>query len=228
LLQLELSSGKEVIDTLRETYDEIYEINTSQGRHSRRLAEKSLKWVLCAARPLKIWGLGAAVAVDGEDKVTTGLIVDTCSNFFIVDSKGIVQLAHLSVREYLEVKNVEGRLIFSPEEAHAEVALTCLLYWKISSQRSAIGDQDDGSDLDNDNQDDQNEEERDALSISESRESSSTTQTTSDDVSQGDNPLQDEAESADHEIVEQRKAVEGEGVNESQAEAKPGDHNIAG
>jgi hypothetical protein len=36
----------------------------------------------------------------------TDLIVDIRSNFFMVDSTGYVQLAHLSVREYLEAKKV--------------------------------------------------------------------------------------------------------------------------
>ena len=166
MFQLELGSGQEVIDSLRETYDDIYIRNTSQGRHSRRLAEKSLKWVLCAARPLKIWELGAAVAVDGEDEVSTDLIVDTCSNFFMVDSKGIVQLAHLSVREYLESKDVGGHLIFSPEEAHAEAAFTCLKYWASISQ--LIDNTDSGSEAQDNNLEEPDEEEAELLRLSES------------------------------------------------------------
>ncbi|TVY25039.1 Vegetative incompatibility protein HET-E-1 [Lachnellula hyalina] len=207
LLQLELGSGKEVIDALRDTYDEIYERNTSQGRHSRRLAEKSLKWVLCAARPLKIWELGAAVAVDGEDKVTTSLIVDTCSNFFNVDSKGFVQLAHLSVREYLEVKNVAGCLIFSPEEAHAEVALTCILYWKNLSQISSNDEHEDESEFNYDSQDEQNVEEVDAMSISDPRNNLIVTITKPKEDNQEYDPVQGGADRENREIVEQMKAA---------------------
>ncbi|KAE8446360.1 hypothetical protein EG329_012109 [Mollisiaceae sp. DMI_Dod_QoI] len=156
LIELESGSGKQVLDSLRETYDYIYERNT-QGPHSRRLAEKSLKWVLCAARPLKIWELGAAVSVDGEDRVTTDLIVDICSNFFMVDQRGFVQLAHLSVREYLEVKQVGGRLIFSPEEAHAEAALTCLLYWKNFAKTISTGEPDDAFEVDDDSHNEHDE-----------------------------------------------------------------------
>lgn len=83
---------------------------------------------------MKIWELGAAVSVDGEDSVATDLIVDICSNFFMVDPRGYVQLAHLSVREYLEAKSIGGIFIFSPEEANAEAAYTCLLYWKKISE----------------------------------------------------------------------------------------------
>ena len=41
-----------------------------------------------------------------------------------------MQLAHLSVREYLEVKEVGRKLIYSPEETHSFAAYTCLLYFK--------------------------------------------------------------------------------------------------
>ena len=87
LNQLESGSGKEVLDSLRETYDYIYETNT-QGIYSRKLAERSLQRVLCAARPMKIWELGAAVSVGGEGRVTTDLIKGICSNFLTVDPRG--------------------------------------------------------------------------------------------------------------------------------------------
>ena len=129
LERLEAGTGTGVLDSLRETYDDIYERNI-QGPYSRKIAEKSLQWVLCSARPLKIWELAAALSVDDDEFISTDLIVGLCSNFFIVDAREFVQLAHLSVREYLEVKRIDGRLIYSPEEAHAQAALTCVLYWK--------------------------------------------------------------------------------------------------
>ena len=67
LNQLESGSGKEVLDSLRETYDYIYETNT-QGIYSRKLAERSLQWVLCAARPMKIWELGLLYQLVGRAK----------------------------------------------------------------------------------------------------------------------------------------------------------------
>jgi hypothetical protein len=114
---------------------------------------------LCAVRPLKIWELGAAVSVGGEGRVTTDLIKGICSNFLIVDPRGAVQLAHLSVREYLEVKHVEGRFIFSPEKAHAEAAITCLRYWLAVARRFPVFEP--GED---DSHDEHDETENDALS----------------------------------------------------------------
>ncbi|KAH6670609.1 hypothetical protein B0J14DRAFT_99850 [Halenospora varia] len=138
LTKLELGSGQEVLESLRETYDDIYERNTRDGEYSRNVAEKALQWILSAARPLKIWELGVAVSVSTEDPITTDLLLELCSNFFLVDPRGLVQLAHLSVREYLETKEVEGRHIFIPEEAHAEAALTCLLYWRCLTQNDGF------------------------------------------------------------------------------------------
>jgi hypothetical protein len=114
---------------LRDTYDEIYKNNIQDGPHSQKLAEKSLKWVLCCARPLEIEELGAAVSVEEEEMVETELIVSLCSNLLLIDQGGFVRLAHLSVREYLEVKVVDGIKLFAPEASHVEVATTCLFYW---------------------------------------------------------------------------------------------------
>lgn len=108
LLKLEAGSGKEVLASLQETYDDIYNRNIQDGENSKRVVERALQWVLCSARPLKIWELAAAVSVTGEDTVFTALITDLCSNFFIVDPVSeLIQLAHLSVREYLEIKSVD-------------------------------------------------------------------------------------------------------------------------
>jgi hypothetical protein len=163
LNQLESGSGKEVLDSLRGTYDYIYETNT-QGIYSRKLAERSLQWVLRAARPMKIWELGAAVSVGAEGRVTTDLINGICSNFLTVGPRGVVQLAHLSVREYLEVKNVEGRLTFSSEEAHAEAAITCLRYWIVVARKFPVFEPGENDDSEDDRHGDHGGPENDASS----------------------------------------------------------------
>jgi ankyrin repeat protein len=163
---------------------------------------------------LKIWELGAAVAVDGEDKVSTDLIVDTCSNFFMVDAKGIVQLAHLSVREYLEPKVVDGRLIFSPEEAHAEAAFTCLTYWKNISQWA--NDEDEESEAHDDSQDGQDEEDAGASLDSHSTNWKELAQTISGEANQKDKL----AHNSDHALEQAQADEEYRGlINQRKAEA---------
>ena len=71
LKRLGASSGQEVLEALRNTYDEIYKNNTRAGPYSQKLAEKWLKWILCCACPLKIWELGAAVSVEEDEIVET-------------------------------------------------------------------------------------------------------------------------------------------------------------
>ncbi|KAN0120216.1 hypothetical protein V8E51_002424 [Hyaloscypha variabilis] len=213
LNQLEHGSGQEVLESLRETYDLIYARNT-QGPHSRRVAEKALKWVLCAARPLKIWELGAAVCVDGEDKVKTDLIVSICSNFFTVDPRGFVQLAHLSVREYLEVKEVDGKLIYSPEETHAAAAYTCLLYFKnlarlVAEQREYDVDVEEAEASDEDEDEDEHEE-SDVDDDAGKEEVSELDPTARNNMGERDtrerDSLHEEADRAYRETVEARKA----------------------
>jgi len=98
-LELDRDSGREVIDRLGETYEEIFARNV-QGAHSLSLAVRTLQWALCAFRPFDIEELRAAVAID-DDVVTGKLLLDICSNFILVDSQGFVRLAHISVKEYL-------------------------------------------------------------------------------------------------------------------------------
>ena len=74
-------SGREVIDRLGETYEEIFERNV-QGTHSLTVAVRSLQWVLCAFRPFGIDELKVAVASDG-DHISGKLLLDVCSNFFL-------------------------------------------------------------------------------------------------------------------------------------------------
>jgi hypothetical protein len=73
--------------------------------------------------------------VEEDTFVKIGLLLTLCSNFVIVDSKNFVQLAHLSVREYLEGKSVEGCFIYSPEKIHAQAAIICIAYWNFAHHK---------------------------------------------------------------------------------------------
>ena len=96
--------------------------------------------------------------------MTTDLIKEICSNFLTVDPRGVVQLAYLSVREYLEVKHVEGHLIFYPEEAHAEAAITCLRYWIVVAKKLPVFEPGEDDDSEDDSYDDLDGIENDASS----------------------------------------------------------------
>jgi hypothetical protein len=150
-LKLELFLGpnarmnlpKDVTDALKElkkdsrhpdldaAYSAIYDLNTRPGSESRRYAERALKWLLCSMRPLTMTELVHAVSVgprgDIQQDVDENLIRKICSSFIRTDASNklnnTVDLAHLSVREYLE-----GRDEFASGFMNSQVAETCLAY----------------------------------------------------------------------------------------------------
>jgi ankyrin repeat protein len=132
LSQLERHSG--VLDKLTKAYNDIWERNLkNQGKYAERLAIKALKWVLCSTTPFGSMMLHTAVMMDEDmslaKTVTAPVILMLCSNFVIEEEGGIIQLAHLSVREFLEEKSINGCHEFSATEAYAQVAETCLKFW---------------------------------------------------------------------------------------------------
>ncbi|KAH0536068.1 hypothetical protein FGG08_007034 [Glutinoglossum americanum] len=112
-------------ETLVESYDVIYQTISNSGRASRMVAEKAMKWLICAQRPLKCRELIAAVSVDSEGnclRSSNDDLLDTCCNMVVLDSElDIFRFAHLSVREYLE-----GRGDYSLLEAHTLALERCL------------------------------------------------------------------------------------------------------
>jgi ankyrin repeat protein len=121
-----MHSGQEVIEALKETYDEIFEKNT-QGEHSYALAKQTFSWLMCSFQPLSFKALFAAVAI-WDPTITPKLITKISSNFLVIDKEGIARFAHLSVSEYLTAKVVNGDLEFKPVNAHQEATIICLKY----------------------------------------------------------------------------------------------------
>ena len=77
--------------------------------------------------------LHTAVMIDEDSSlartITPSVILRLCSNFIIEGRDGTVQFAHLSVREFLEEKRIDGILQFSIAESNAQVTETCLNFW---------------------------------------------------------------------------------------------------
>ncbi|KAL1599674.1 hypothetical protein SLS60_007477 [Paraconiothyrium brasiliense] len=122
--------------SLEESYDITYETITSSGEASRTVAERTLKWLLCAQRPLKLRELHAAVSVDLDGKYTlptTDDLLDSCCSLVVIDSElQVFRFAHSSVRDYLE-KNER----YNACETHALALIRCLDLLTISSQMKA-------------------------------------------------------------------------------------------
>ena len=92
---------------LEQLYEEIYQktLNESQGEVGRSIISNTLKWLLCAQRPMKSSEFCTAVvwkSVPAEE-LTKEKVLDLCHNFVVFDdSLDVFRFAHLSVREFLE------------------------------------------------------------------------------------------------------------------------------
>ncbi|MBE3049369.1 ankyrin repeat domain-containing protein [Candidatus Bathyarchaeota archaeon] len=124
-------------ELLYAAYDDEYDRATGFGAEPGRLAAvvSALRWVLSAFRPLSLRELAYAVYVNPQDGSPTrgvqeGDLLEFCSNLLVEDSTGIMQLAHLSVRNYLEARKPPD---FVSEMAHMEAALTSLYFMRSPS-----------------------------------------------------------------------------------------------
>lgn len=111
--------------TLVESYETIYQSISNSGYTSRTVAERVLRWLICAQRPLKSQELIAAVSMDSRGTILSSSIedlLDACCNLVVIDLEmDVFRFAHLSVREYLE-----SRKDYTLSDAHALVLERCL------------------------------------------------------------------------------------------------------
>src|SRR5439155_22492695 len=88
------------------SYSIIYNQIRNSGPASREIADKSLKWLLCAQKSLSTSEFIAAVMVSCISKPLDDLksdILSVCCNLIVLDTKlDVFRFAHLSVREFLE------------------------------------------------------------------------------------------------------------------------------
>src|SRR5436189_3508879 len=91
--------------TLADLYAVIYEQVAQTGLKGGLIAERALKWLLCAQENLSTEKFIAAVSVSSGTytPLTRENILALCCNFIISDTElDTFRFAHLSVREYLE------------------------------------------------------------------------------------------------------------------------------
>lgn len=112
---------------LEQLYEEIYQktLNESQGEVGRSIISNTLKWLLCAQRPMKSSEFCTAVVwkIVPAEELTKEKVLDLCHNFVVFDDNlDVFRFAHLSVREFLE-KQAE----YMANSCHLFAAETCLL-----------------------------------------------------------------------------------------------------
>ncbi|KAL7267907.1 hypothetical protein RUND412_009491, partial [Rhizina undulata] len=96
--------------------------------NNRILAQRTLKWIICAKRPLTMLEITEATSVipmqwaerPGHGNVTPETFLDVCQNLVVLDKElGVLRTAHFSVTEFLWKTISAG-------EAHTAAAEACL------------------------------------------------------------------------------------------------------
>lgn len=109
---------------LKTTYSKIFETILAYSEQSRLLTMKTLKWIMCARRPLSPAELIMALSVGSTRPLDLDreAILRFCNNLVTWDSElDVLRFAHLSVQEFLEETPCKTA------DAHAMAAETCLL-----------------------------------------------------------------------------------------------------
>ena len=116
---------------LNESYDVIYDQICDSHYPNAEIATRTLKWLLCAQRPMKSFELIAAVSVNSASHasaLSSSDILSVCCNFVVLDlEQDVFRFAHLSVREYLEARKEYG-----PFETHLLAFERCLDVYMIT------------------------------------------------------------------------------------------------
>ncbi|KAI1866917.1 hypothetical protein JX265_007493 [Neoarthrinium moseri] len=115
----------------------------SQTRHRRTLASDILNWICCAARPLTLNDLEAALStsvtkgiVDDDDKPFRRTILDICGPFIAISpGSNLIRPVHHSFREYMlgprmtmSLNDEAKKFLIVQRQAHAQLAIRCLIY----------------------------------------------------------------------------------------------------
>src|SRR3954449_7927825 len=84
--------------TLKDSYDVIYQTISDSGPENRTLAEKVMKWLICAQRSLYSHELIAAISVDSGGRclsLSNDVLLDICCNMVVLDlEQNVFRFAH--------------------------------------------------------------------------------------------------------------------------------------
>ncbi|PVH70410.1 ankyrin [Cadophora sp. DSE1049] len=126
-------------------YDYVYkdamERINSQIKDQKELAKQVLSWITCARRPLVIWEVQHALAVeigepqlDEENVPEVEDIVSVCTGLVTVDEESnIIRLVHYAVQDYFE----RTQKCWFPE-AETDITNTCITYLSFDTFKSDL------------------------------------------------------------------------------------------
>lgn len=118
-------------NVLHNAYDQVMERVKGQKMGRRELATQTLAWITCAERPLSIFELQHALAVDQDSEVhdednvpLAGDIVAVCAGLVTIgEESGIIRLVHYTTQDYLQ-----GTIGMWFPDAERYIAESCIRY----------------------------------------------------------------------------------------------------
>ncbi|KAI9803499.1 MAG: hypothetical protein M1825_001842 [Sarcosagium campestre] len=133
-----LATGSGAYDRV---YKDIMERISGQVEDQEELAKQVLSWITCARRPLAIWEVQHALAVeigepqlDKENVPEVEDITSVCAGLVTVDEESnIIRLVHYTAQEYLE----RTQKCWFPE-AETDIANTCVTYLSFDTFESGL------------------------------------------------------------------------------------------
>lgn len=127
---------------LKDTYSRMLHRINSQTTKLKALAHRCFRFVLYAARPLKIEELrdGLAMVAPMANRNDLNLykeadILDACGNFFVVEQlSSVVRPIHVSIWSFLEghFRDMGGRYVLDRTVSQKELAIACVLYLQLN------------------------------------------------------------------------------------------------
>ncbi|KAF9774897.1 hypothetical protein IL306_007059 [Fusarium sp. DS 682] len=150
---------REPPQTLRESYKLICDRINQLSNESRSIAEKTLKWLLCAQRTLRASELLATISGESGERYSESDVLDRCFSLVDLDHEfQVFRFSHLSVREYFELYTESRRSTAQDDAtehlapagdnsparwdvmaAHAMAAETCLQMLMTNGKRTYTG-----------------------------------------------------------------------------------------
>ena len=137
-------SRRKALDTLPPdlptTYERILGRVIASNKENQVIVQKTLRWILWAVYPLSLSALSEAISIsvgdqmlDREALVDPESVLQWCGSLIRTPGADTLELAHYSVKEYLEM--IDGRanypyVMFRSDVEHdsLELAKTCLTY----------------------------------------------------------------------------------------------------
>lgn len=118
--------------TLEESYWGIYQEILGSGEHATDLAVFTFQWVMYAkgailARDFASFASCSLSSEEATQTFTETEIIDVCANL-VVNRSGVLEFAHLSVREFLEGLTKRSVKTVLSEPSHSRIAAACLRY----------------------------------------------------------------------------------------------------